>query len=615
MNSKIIKFSTLVSLTAFMGIVMVKNNVLADSNENAANAQTENVVNCTIDNTTEARATTYTLYSAALNTQSTQYVNFPQDYNLDTLRSLNTQSSADSFQQIAYPGLSQNNYQSNTQAASENVNINNLTNQQVIEMNQYAVGLVNQTRSEFGLEPYQLSDQSVAEVKNMALQYQNKNESLMNGDWHDPSILANHSENIAAQQIYNDNIIGLTARPFASARGIDFLDNNSVPLFSVTTMDDLRSMIFYGVMGMLFNDASDQYGHAQNFLTNVQKIKTMAVYPSILNGLGTGTYSNGTKFNFNLLNIDMHFIWAGEQSNLPKPDSKNTPGWHLDNGNWQYYNQSGQLQVGWQWVDGAWYYLSPNSGNMLSGVQNIENSIYYLNNSGAMMTGWQHISNNWYYFKNNGAALVGWQYINGHWYYFTNQGIAVTNWQTINKHKYYFDPSNAWAVTGWQQLDNQWYYFDPSNTWMNTDWQWVSNNWYYFDLNYGQMLTGLQSINNQTYYLNVRHDGIYGAMKTGWWNINNNWYFFQNGGSAVTGWYKSGAGNWYYFNNNGQALIGWQKLYNNWYYFDPINAWMIIGWQKINNVWYYFDSSGQMLIGTHIIDGNTYTFAADGHLE
>ena len=42
----------------------------------------------------------------------------------------------------------------------------------------------------------------------MALEYQNKNESLMNGHWHDPEILNNHSENIAAQQIYNDDWLG-----------------------------------------------------------------------------------------------------------------------------------------------------------------------------------------------------------------------------------------------------------------------------------------------------------------------------------------------------------------------------------------------------------------------
>src|SRR5699024_7765977 len=124
---------------------------------------------------------------------------------------------------------------------------------------------------------------------------------LMDGHWHDPEILNNHSENIAAQQIYNDNINGSAVRPFASAKGNEFINNNAIPVFSVTTMDDLRALIYYGVMGMLFNDASDNFGHAQNFLTNPQRINTLGIYPSITKSVGTGTYSDGSTFNFNLL--------------------------------------------------------------------------------------------------------------------------------------------------------------------------------------------------------------------------------------------------------------------------------------------------------------------------
>ena len=470
-------------------------------------------------------------------------------------------------------------------------------------MNQYGVGLVNQIRNEFGLEPFHLNDGTIERVRSMALEYQSKNESLMNGHWHDPEILNNHSENIAALQVYNDNINGLTVRPFATAKGNDFINNNAIPVFSVTTMDDLRALIYYGVMGMLFNDASDTFGHAQNFLTNPQRINTLGIYLSITKSVGTGTYNDGSTFNFNLLNVDMHFIWAEGDNNSSTAEEYNTPGWHLIDNQWRHFDQAGLLELGWKWINGNWYYLEPATGNMQTGLKNINGNVYYLNNSGAMVTGWQRVNNDWYYFQNNGAALTGWQFINGHWYYFTSQGVAETNWQWIGNHKYYFDLDNAWALTNWQNLSGNWYYFDLNNAWMDTNWQWIDNNWFYFNPSYGQMMTGLQNIGNSLYFLNTQHDGSYGAMRTGWGNINNNWYFFYNNGAATKGWFQSGAGNWYYFGNDGKALTGWQKVNGKWYYFDASGS-ALIGWQKINGHYYHFKNNGEADTGDVYLTNN-----------
>lgn len=634
MKISLIKATTLAALTTAIGVGIVENNVLADNNtgvsvDNSQSTQQQNQV--TLSNiATKPTAYTSALYSASLNTQNVQYINFPQGYNLDTLRGINNHDSASNFQTTTIAGMGMNNYQSDSNAAREYVNMNNLSPQQTIEMNQYAVGLVNQTRSEFGLEPFELNDETIDAVRVKALQYQSKNESILTGSWHDPEILQNHSENISAQQIYNDNITGLVAQPFSKAKGSDFIHNNQVPLFSVNTMDDLRAMVFYGFTGMLFNDADDTFGHAQNFLTNPQSINTLGVYPSMIRGVGTGTYQDGSHFNFNLLNVDIHYIWVEPVTETTNPNHlhlTNSAGWHQEDGNWHYYNQDGFIQTGWQWVNGHWYYLENGTGNMVTGVKNIGKSTYYFENSGAMQTGWQRVNNNWYFFQNNGSALTGWQFINGHWYYFSSQGIADTNWQTINGHRYYFDLNNAWALTGWQPLNNNWYYFDPLNAWMNSGWQWL-NGWYYFDSNYGQMLSGLQIIDNNTYFLNTQHDGTFGVMRTGWWNINNSWYFFYNNGSAAKGWFQSGAGNWYYFDNNGKANTGWQSINGRYYYFDPINAWADRGFQLLNNHWYYFDpantwmntrwqwignnwfymdpSTGQMQSGLQTINGQKY---------
>ncbi len=598
--------TTVAALTTAVGIGIVENNVLADTQiTDSVTSTNSNNNQPVISNVAQqqASATTAALYSANLNTQNTQYVNFPQGYTLDKLRGISNSTEANNFQQTTISGMSMNNYQSDSTSAKEYVNVNNLSPEQTIQMNQYGVGLVNQIRNEFGLEPFHLNDGTIERVRSMALEYQSKNESLMNGHWHDPEILNNHSENIAALQVYNDNINGLTVRPFATAKGNDFINNNAIPVFSVTTMDDLRALIYYGVMGMLFNDASDTFGHAQNFLTNPQRINTLGIYPSITKSVGTGTYNDGSTFNFNLLNVDMHFIWAEGDNNSSTAEEYNTPGWHLIDNQWRHFDQAGLLELGWKWINGNWYYLEPATGNMQTGLKNINGNVYYLNNSGAMVTGWQRVNNDWYYFQNNGAALTGWQFINGHWYYFTSQGVAETNWQWIGNHKYYFDLDNAWALTNWQNLSGNWYYFDLNNAWMDTNWQWIDNNWFYFNPSYGQMMTGLQNIGNSLYFLNTQHDGSYGAMRTGWWNINNNWYFFYNNGAATKGWFQSGAGNWYYFGNDGKALTGWQKVNGKWYYFDASGS-ALIGWQKINGHYYHFKNNGEADTGDVYLTNN-----------
>lgn len=623
MKINLIKAATLAALTTVVGVGVVENNVLADdtTSENTNNQVLQQNQVTVSNNVQQPAAYTSALYSASLNTQNVQYINFPQGYSLDTLRSINNSTSANNFQSSTIAGMSMNNYQSNANAAKENININNLSPNQTIEMNQYAVGLVNQARSEFGLEPFQLDDGTIDVVKEKALQYQSKNESIITGSWHDGDILQNDSENISAQQIYNDNIVGLVARPFAEAKGSDFINSNQVPLFNVNTMDDLRAMIFYGFTGMLFNDASDNFGHAQNFLTNPQRINTLGIYPSITKSVGTGTYSDGSTFNFNLLNVDMHFIWAEGDNNSSTAEEYNTPGWHLIDNEWRHFDQAGLLELGWKWINGNWYYLEPTTGNMQTGLKNVNGNVYYLNNSGAMVTGWQRLNGNWYYFQNNGAALTGWQFINGHWYYFTGQGVAETNWQWIGNHKYYFDLDNAWALTSWQILSGNWYYFDVNNAWMDTNWQWIDNNWFYFNPSYGQMMTGLQTVGNSLYFLNTQHDGSYGAMRTGWWNINNNWYFFYNNGAAAKGWFRSGAGNWYYFGNDGKALTGWQKINGHGYYFDTVNAWAVRGFQLIDNSWYYFDpintwqNSGWQFIGNNWFYMNSTTGQMESGLQ
>lgn len=306
------------------------------------------------------------LYSNNLvQVNNTQNINFPSGYTLAGIRAVNGAASAQQFENIAIQGIYQNNYQSDPNAAMERVDIDNLTPDQVSQLNSYGLNLINQARAEFGEVPFTQNNATINATRKMALQYQNKNESLLLGGWHDNSIITFHSENIAAFQVYDDDIPGLVASPFATARGADFASNTSVPLFSINNMDDLQAMIYYGVMGMLFHDASDNFDHAKNFLVFNQPITTMALYPSLTSTVSqNGRWSNGQKFSFKLKNIDMHYIWTigndDDQAHFSNSGTIHT--WNTtDYGNYAWLDYSAINSAGTLTVAG-WHATNASEG-------------------------------------------------------------------------------------------------------------------------------------------------------------------------------------------------------------------------------------------------------------
>ncbi|WP_242364407.1 SEC10/PgrA surface exclusion domain-containing protein [Limosilactobacillus antri] len=360
MNNKWLKAVSTMAVTTVAGLALVSNNARADTTSAEPISQQLTVNNQTPANT----ATSLNLYSNNLaQVQAIQAINFPAGYTLDAVRNVNSQAAVDAFEQTAQQGIYNNNYQSDTAAAAQAVDLNSLTADQVSQLNQYGLNLVNRARAEFGLAPFTQNAGTINQVRALALEYQFRNESLLNGHWHDYEILQGRSENIATHQVYMDQIPNLAARPFASAVGTDFANVNAVPLFTIKTMDDLRACVYYGLMGMLFNDAGDLFGHAQNFLTVQQPITTLALYPSLTYATGRGTWSNGTPFTFRLENIDMHYIWAtGANNNQDDFGNQGTvtPDWdRTDNGNYAwldgaFISSTGQLvATGWHATNAA----------------------------------------------------------------------------------------------------------------------------------------------------------------------------------------------------------------------------------------------------------------------
>ena len=105
-------------------------------------------------------------------------------------------------------------------------------------------------------------------------------------------------------------------------------------------------------------------------------------------------------------------------------------------------------------------------------------------------------------------------------------------------------------------------------------------------------------------------DGSY--TTNGWEQIKGTWYYFDHAGWMQTGWVKTG-GTWYYLNETGSLATGWVKDNGTWYYLNETGS-LATGWVKDNGSWYYLDQSGSMKTGWFTVSGKWYYAYSSGAL-
>ena len=122
-----------------------------------------------------------------------------------------------------------------------------------------------------------------------------------------------------------------------------------------------------------------------------------------------------------------------------------------------YPSQIEYNKIGWQSIDGSWYYFNQD-GSMFTGWLSYAGRKYYLYPDGRMATGWIVTNNHYQYLDNTGIQQFGWQFINGNWYALGNDGNMITGWLNYGDKKYYFH-SDGRMATGQVWLDNKYQYF------------------------------------------------------------------------------------------------------------------------------------------------------------
>ena len=294
-----------------------------------------------------------------------------------------------------------------------------------------------------------------------------------------------------------------------------------------------------------------------------------------------------------------------------------------------YYNNNGQMQHGWQWIDNATRYFDTFNGNMAIGQQKINDHWYLFNEKGEMQRGFQDIpkQNKTVYYNKDGWMLYGWQWvdnatryfdkfdgkmtvgqknINGHWYLFNEQGAMQRGFQYLPKQdKTVYYNKDGWMLYGWQWVDNATHYFDKFDGKMAVGQKNINGHWYLFNKD-GAMQRGFQYLpeQNKTVYYNKDGWMLYGQQR-----INGYWYNFDTfNGAMKTGFVKIPEQNkTVYYNSKGQMQYGWQWVDNATRYFDTFDGKMAVGQKNINGHWYLFNEQGAMQRGFQYIPAQNKT--------
>lgn len=214
------------------------------------------------------------------------------------------------FNAVTFPALRDNSYVSDPAAAAESFDISNISADQLRRLNVFAVNLINQVREQLHQSDLALTPETITIAKKIAAGYQAKAESLMNGHSHDHALLDQYhaGENIAAGE-YPVNIGSnphLANMPAGAYYQFVLQGKGFIPMFGVTTFDDAKALVYYGVCSLFFNDASSRWGHAQNFINH--PFTRIGMAPSVLKTDVALTYSDGSVVHTPMYYYDWHFI-------------------------------------------------------------------------------------------------------------------------------------------------------------------------------------------------------------------------------------------------------------------------------------------------------------------
>ena len=300
--------------------------------------------------------------------------------------------------------------------------------------------------------------------------------------------------------------------------------------------------------------------------------------------------------------------------------------------------QYGVMRTGKFQIGDFYYCFDNTTGAMFTGLFEYNNQKYYANNNGELQLGYQSVDGKTYFFSRDktmygalktGKFEVDGQYrifneylqtglfeYNGQKYYADGEGNLQLGFQNIEGKKYFFSRDNTqYGVmrTGKFQIGDFYYCFDNTTGAMFTG-LFEYNNQKYYANNNGELQLGYQSIDGKTYFFS-KDKTMYGALKTGKFVVDGKYQIFNE--YLQTGLFEF-EGNKYYANSKGVLQTGFHTINGKRYFFsgDKIRfGVMRYGWIQYNGYRYYLDSDGTVVTGYKKIDGREYMFDDQGRMN
>lgn len=121
---------------------------------------------------------------------------------------------------------------------------------------------------------------------------------------------------------------------------------------------------------------------------------------------------------------------------------------------------------GWNQIGGRWkYVLEDNTLATLQFVDLGRDKKYYFDIDSNLITNdWISDRGKWYYAASDGHMNLGWQYLDGSWYYFNDPSgeMKANGWETYEGKRYYLGSNGARYHDTTQVIDGKTYQFDSN---------------------------------------------------------------------------------------------------------------------------------------------------------
>ena len=185
--------------------------------------------------------------------------------------------------------------------------------------------------------------------------------------------------------------------------------------------------------------------------------------------------------------------------------------------------------------------------------------------------------------SNSFSSKNAWVKENGSWFFYRNDKRVTNTWQG----SYYLKSDGKMAEKEWvyDTSYNSWFFIKEGGSYANSEWMKLGGSWYYFKRG------GYMSTNTWlgSYYL--KSDGKMAEKEWVYDKNYNSWFFIKEGGSYANSEWMKLDGSWYYFKRGGyMARNTWQGSY----YLKSSGAMAVNEWIYDSNykAWYYLKSDG-----------------------